>query len=164
MFALLILLLPGCTGARVISDFGSLYGPEGYPRIDGPHNGIDVAGVVGAPVLAIADGIVVIANEDAYNSCGTMVRIRHRSGYSSTYCHLLDITVASDSKVKRGDTIGHLGTSGRRAGLGFEHVHLSITQNGSHVDPAKIQEGCFEPGKVHQADHLGFTFPVQCKD
>jgi murein DD-endopeptidase MepM/ murein hydrolase activator NlpD len=48
-----VAVLSGCAGGpRIISAFGDLRGPEGFPRVDGPHAGVDIAGSVGEPVLA----------------------------------------------------------------------------------------------------------------
>jgi murein DD-endopeptidase MepM/ murein hydrolase activator NlpD len=67
------LLLAGCfSGPRILSSFGDAKGPEGYFRRDGPHKGIDVAGMIGSPVLAVADGNIVMASEGT-DSYGTML-------------------------------------------------------------------------------------------
>jgi murein DD-endopeptidase MepM/ murein hydrolase activator NlpD len=158
------LFLAGCFGgARIISSFGDFRGPEGYPRSDGPHNGIDVAGMVGTPVLAVADGSISYAGEND-GACGTIVVLRHSFGYESVYCHLSDFT-KSQGEVTRGEVIGHIGTSGRRPGGGFEHVHLGLRSlDRQYVDPEKVTDGCFEPGKNYPTDRLVLTFPVQCKN
>lgn len=111
------LLLAGCfSGPRILSSFGDAKGPEGYFRRDGPHKGIDVAGMIGSPVLAVADGNIVMASEGT-DSYGTIVVIRHYSfGYDSIYCHLRDFTKSFGEAVKRGELIGHVGKTGQRAG------------------------------------------------
>jgi murein DD-endopeptidase MepM/ murein hydrolase activator NlpD len=159
------LLLSGCFGgARIISPFGDFRGPEGYPRSDGPHKGIDIAGMVGDPVLAVADGVIIISSENE-GACGTMVVVRHSFGHDSIYCHLLDVTKTVGEEVRRGEVIGHLGTSGGRVGAGFEHVHLSVrNSNREHVDPERLTVGCFEPSKAYPTDRLVLTFPVHCKN
>lgn len=161
---LIALLLSACTGARVISPFGALTGSEGYPRVDGPHNGIDVAGLVGTPVLAVAEGTIVMALEEA-RACGTMVRIRHLPfNYESTYCHLSEITMR-DGAVRRGDMIGRIGTTGRRPGPGYEHVHLNMKDpSRSDIDPEKVIVGCFDPKQTYPADRFVATYPVPCKN
>ena len=158
-----LLMSAGCFGgARIISSFGDSRGPEGYPRTDGPHNGIDVAGLVGQPVLAAADGVIGLAKED-HGSCGTIVLIHHAGPYHTVYCHLQDITKSSGS-VSRGEVIGHLGTTGMKAGRGFEHVHLILRENGVPIDPMTKMVGCFDPQKTYSTDHLVLTYPVACKN
>lgn len=158
------LLLAGCFGgARIISSFGDSRGPEGYPRSDGPHQGIDVAGMVGTRVLAVADGFISYAGEND-GACGTIVVVRHSFGYESVYCHLSDFA-KSQGEVTRGEVIGHLGTSGQRPGVGFEHVHLGLRSlDRQYVDPEKITDGCFEPGKKYPTDRRVLTFPVPRKN
>jgi murein DD-endopeptidase MepM/ murein hydrolase activator NlpD len=159
------LLLAGCfSGPRILSSFGDGKGPEGFFRRDGPHKGIDVAGMVGSPVLAVAEGNIVMAEEGS-DSCGTIVVIRHSSfGYDSIYCHLQDFT-KSFGAVERGELIGHVGTSGQRPGDGFEHVHLGIRDNNREmVDPEKLMSGCFEPGRTYPSEGRVFTYPVPCRN
>ncbi len=157
-----LLMSAGCSGgAHIISPFGSGYGAEGYPRVDGPHNGIDVAGMVGEPVLAAADGSISFAQEK-FGNCGTVVMIRHDDGFQTMYCHLRDF-VKDSGAVRRGEVIGHLGTTGRAPGRGYEHVHFSLKSYGTFIDPMTKISGCFEAGKVYP-EQLTLTYPVQCKN
>lgn len=157
--------LAGCAhgyrGPRVISPFGSFYGPEGYPRQEGPHNGIDVAGAIGDPVLAVTDGTVLVAAEN-HGDCGTIVVIRLTPTTRAVYCHLAAYVVSAGQPVKRGDVVGFLGTTGRRPGPGFEHIHLTLRVGETAVDPEAYMLGCFEVGRAYPADKLALTWPVRC--
>jgi murein DD-endopeptidase MepM/ murein hydrolase activator NlpD len=158
--------LAGCAqgfgGPRVISRFGSWYGPEGFPRPEGPHNGVDIAGNIGDPVLAVADGTVQLATE-GYGDCGTIVVLDLKPVWASaSYCHLASYTVSYGQSVKRGDVVGFIGATGRRPGLGFEHVHLTLRVGGRLVDPEDYVLGCFDSEKIYPTDRLVLTWPVKC--
>jgi murein DD-endopeptidase MepM/ murein hydrolase activator NlpD len=116
-------------------------------------------------VVAAADGVVTFSGTAGNPACGTLVIIRHTPfDYETIYCHLNDAT-ASIGKVKRGDVIGHIGTSGLRPGPGFEHLHFGLSLGGDRfVDPQPKIVGCFDPRKEYPADRLVLTYPVQCKD
>ncbi len=95
------------------------------------HTGIDIAGRKGTDVVAIAAGVVVFAGwRDGY---GNMVEIRHDNGYVTRYAHHQDLAVSAGDIVKRGDSLGVLGNSGRATG---PHVHVEVLENGRHVNPA----------------------------
>ncbi len=98
----------------------------------GWHAGMDFAGRQGADVMAIADGVVVYSgNRKNY---GKIVEIDHGDGYVTRYAHNDELRVKVGDIVKRGDTVGALGTTGRTTG---PHVHIEVIKNGRHVDPAK---------------------------
>ena len=157
------LSLSGCAGARVLSGFGDPRGPEGYPRRDGTHRGVDIGGVVGTPVISAADGQVIIAAPD-HGPCGTMVMIQHQSRYQTVYCHLSSYSVRAGQEVRRGDFIGEIGTTGLRADPGFEHVHWELRYMGSHEDPLSKTVGCFDPKQSYPTDRLVLMYPVKCKN
>jgi Peptidase family M23 len=149
---------------RIHAGFGDWLGSEGYPRLS-PHRGVDVAGTVGADVLAAADGRVTVARDNR-DLCGLLVVIDHDPyGLRTVYCHFSEIAVRVGDSVKRGQRIGAVGTSGQRAWPGFEHVHLEL-QKGRDInaleDPLARIVGCFDEAKVYPADRLVLTFPVRC--
>lgn len=155
---------PGLGAPRIHTGFGAWLGSEGYP-LPRPHRGIDVAGAVGADVLAAADGHVSVARDNR-DSCGLIVVIDHEPGpYRTVYCHFSMVAVQVGDRVKRGQRIGAIGTSGQRAFPGFEHVHLEL-QRGR--DPKDIEDplpkvaGCFDESKAYPADRLVLTYPVKC--
>ncbi len=95
------------------------------------HSGVDIAGHRGTAILATADGVIQKVERD--RRIGYYVTIDHGHGYRTVYGHLLqrpNLTVGQ--KVRRGDTIGKLGNSGRSTG---PHVHYAVHRNGQHKDP-----------------------------
>ncbi len=95
------------------------------------HFGIDLAGQHGLEVHAAGDGIVQLSEHSRYGY-GNEVIIKHGFGYSSRYAHLQDIKVKPGEKVKRGQVIGTLGSSGRSTG---PHLHYEIHLNGKTINP-----------------------------
>jgi murein DD-endopeptidase MepM/ murein hydrolase activator NlpD len=156
---------PSGDGApRIHAGFGDWLGSEGYPRLSS-HRGVDVAGRMGADVLAAADGRVTVARDNR-DSCGLIVVIDHDSyGYRTVYCHFSEVAVRVGDSVKRGQQIGAVGTSGQRAWPRFEHVHLEL-QRGRDInaieDPLPRIVGCFDDAKVYPGDRLVLTYPVKC--
>ncbi len=96
------------------------------------HTGIDFAGRRGSDVVAIAAGVVVYAGQRY--GYGEVVEIDHGDGYVTRYAHHADLRVRTGDIVKRGDSLGSLGATGRTTG---PHVHIEVLKNGRHVNPAK---------------------------
>jgi murein DD-endopeptidase MepM/ murein hydrolase activator NlpD len=150
---------------RVLAGFGDWLGGEGYPRLSA-HRGVDIAGRIGAAVLAVADGRVTVAR-DSHDLCGLIVVIDHDPhGYRTIYCHFSVISVRPGERVTRGQRIGAIGTSGQRAWPGYEHVHLEL-QRGRDVqaveDPVPRIVGCFDATVSYPTDRLVLTHPVTCQ-
>jgi murein DD-endopeptidase MepM/ murein hydrolase activator NlpD len=156
---------PSGDGApRILAGFGDWLGSEGYPLLS-PHRGVDIAGKMGADVLAAAGGRVTVAR-DSRGLCGLIVAIDHDPyGYLTVYCHFSEIAVGVGDSVTRGQRIGAVGTSGQRAWPAFEHVHLEL-QRGRDIndieDPLPRIVGCFDETKLYPADRLVLTYPVKC--
>lgn len=96
------------------------------------HDGVDFAGRMGSPVLAVAAGVVTFAGERW--GYGKMVEVTHGSGYVTRYAHALNVTVEEGQVVRRGDQVAEMGSSGRSTG---PHVHLEVLKNGDSVNPWK---------------------------
>ena len=98
------------------------------------HNGIDVQAEEGAAVKTAADGTVVSVTDDEL--MGTTVVIEHSGGYTTHYSSLqADVPVAEGQAVHAGDVIGCVGsTSAAESEMG-PHLHFSVSQNGSVIDP-----------------------------
>ena len=98
------------------------------------HNGIDVQAEEGAAVKTAADGTVVSVTDDEL--MGTTVVIEHSGGYTTHYSSLqTDVPVAEGQSVHAGDVIGCVGsTSAAESEMG-PHLHFSVSQNGSAIDP-----------------------------
>ncbi|MCB0328513.1 MAG: peptidoglycan DD-metalloendopeptidase family protein [Bdellovibrionales bacterium] len=101
-----------------------------------PHNGVDFAAPTGTPVRSVADGIVEQSGYSGGN--GNMVKIRHGDKYATAYLHLSRISkdVRKGSRVKRGQVIGAVGSTGLATG---PHLHYSFYVNGKYVDPMNIK-------------------------
>lgn len=95
------------------------------------HNGVDIAGVKGVEVRAIASGIVTFSGTKS--GYGKMVEINHGGGTVTRYAHHRALSVDAGDLVKRGQKIGEMGSSGRSTG---PHVHYEIYKNGRSVDPS----------------------------
>jgi murein DD-endopeptidase MepM/ murein hydrolase activator NlpD len=111
-------------------------------RIVRPHYGVDYAAPIGTPVLAIGDGRVVSATTE--NGSGRMVRIQHNSVYATAYLHLIRFGagISPGVFVKQGDIIGYVGSSGLSTG---PHLDFRFYQNGSPIDPLKVDAPPVEP-------------------
>lgn len=112
--------------------FGSQRILNGEPKQ--PHYGVDVAGPVGTPVLAPADGIVSLANPDMFYSGGTLY-LDHGRGVSSAFLHLSKILVQQGQTVKQGDKIALIGKSGRVTGA---HLDWRVNWFEARVDATQL--------------------------
>jgi len=99
-----------------------------------PHFGVDVAGPVGTPVVAPADGIVTLWVADMYYSGGTMI-IDHGFGISSTFLHLEASHVKKGDKVTQGQLVAEIGATGRVTGA---HLDWRINWKKQRLDPALL--------------------------
>lgn len=96
------------------------------------HKGLDIAAKKGAPVLATADGVVTFCGPKGFY--GKSVLIDHGHGIVTSYAHLSKTLTKRGDKVKRGDTVGLVGNTGRSTG---PHVHYEVRLNGIPVNPQK---------------------------
>ncbi len=96
------------------------------------HEGVDFAGKEGSDVIAVAAGVVTIA-EKRYGY-GNLVEINHGNGYVTRYGHNKEILVSAGQTVKKGETLALMGSTGRSTG---PHVHFEVLRNGVPVNPAK---------------------------
>ena len=105
------------------------------------HMGVDYAAPTGAPVISVADGVVV---ESGFSGgFGNMVTVQHNARQSTVYAHLSRINVRKGQTVKQGDSLGAVGSTGWATG---PHLHFEFRINGRHVDPLTLaQQGSAEP-------------------
>ena len=96
------------------------------------HSGVDIATTYGQPVIAPADGVVEFA--DFLGGYGRAVMIDHGRGVTTRYGHLANFAVVPGQHVRRGDTIGYVGLSGRSTG---PHLHYEVRINDTPVNPHK---------------------------
>ncbi len=106
------------------------YRPDPFTNERVFHHGLDVSANRGTPVFASADGKIVLASYSG--SYGKTIKINHGHGYQSLYAHMNKIYVRSGQKIKRGDTIGEVGATGRATG---PHLHYEVHHYGTPQDP-----------------------------
>lgn len=108
------------TGARYIQAF----------NISTGHRAIDYAANYGTPIRAVGDGTVIFAGWNG--PYGNMVKIRHNSTYQTNYGHMSKFAVKYGEKVKQGEIIGYVGSTGLSTG---PHVHFEMVKNGVKINP-----------------------------
>lgn len=97
------------------------------------HNGIDIKASIGTPVLSTGNAIVL---DSGYNtSSGYYIILKHNNSYSTRYNHLSKIDVKSCQKVKQGDQIGLVGSSGMSL---IPHLHYEILKDHIPIDPISL--------------------------
>jgi hypothetical protein len=96
------------------------------------HTGVDISSQYGDSVRVSADGIVIEADERA--GYGRLVVVDHGFGVTTYYGHLSSFNVLVGQQLRRGDTIGNVGVSGRSTG---PHVHYEVRINGAPVNPMR---------------------------
>lgn len=101
-----------------------------------PHPGIDIHAPKGSPIVAAANGIVRSARWR--RGYGYTVEIDHGFGLSTLYAHASKLLVKSGQKVRRGDVVAQVGSTGISTG---PHLHYEVRLNGSHVDPLNYVVG-----------------------
>lgn len=112
--------------------FTSLYGVRSDPfrGTAAMHAGVDIPGPVGTPIYATADGIV--GRSGWVGAYGNLVELDHGRGLQTRYGHLSRMMVAAGSRVKRGDLIALMGSTGRSTG---SHLHYEVRIDGRAVNP-----------------------------
>lgn len=116
-------------GVRVSSGYGWRGAVAGAPPH--LHAGIDLTLPAGAPVAALSDGRVVLA-QDRGDGYGLQVVLDHGDGTGSRYAHLSALHVAAGQTVTAGEVVGAVGSTGRSTG---PHLHLELLAGGRPVDP-----------------------------
>lgn len=95
------------------------------------HEGMDFSAPIGTEIYATGDGTVSLV-QTSYSGYGKHVKIDHGFGYQSIYAHMNDFKVRQGQKVKRGDVIGYVGSTGISTG---PHVHYEVVKKGKKVNP-----------------------------
>ncbi len=120
----------------VTGPISGVYGSQrilnGEPRW--PHFGVDVAVPVGTPVVAPADGLVVLAHDDMYYSGGTVL-LDHGYGLTSAYLHMKEVLVEEGQMLRQGDRLGSVGATGRVTGA---HLDWRFNWFDRRLDPVLI--------------------------
>ena len=94
------------------------------------HAGIDLAGPIGTPIYATADAIV--GRAQWANGYGNLVELEHGKGIQTRYGHLSKILVQPGQRIRRGDLIARMGSTGRSTG---SHLHYEVRLDGRAVNP-----------------------------
>jgi pyruvyl transferase EpsO len=126
---------------RITSRFGD--------RVGRFHTGIDIAAPEGAPVSAVADGRVVIA--EALPELGNTIVLDHGQGCATLYAHHRALLVAAGDNVTRGQCIGLAGATGRATG---PHLHFETRLGGAPCDPASLLPRAGDPAEALRLDTL----------
>ncbi len=116
-----------------------------------PHLGIDYRAPIGAPVVAVADGLVVQAG--MAGGAGRMVHLRHANGYETEYLHLSSIAVRPSARVHQGDIIGRVGMSGLATG---PHLDYRVKKAGAFVNPVTAQRSLAPADPVPPSEMAAF--------
>ena len=117
---------------RISGVYGSQRILNGKPRR--PHFGVDIAAPKGTPIVAMADGRVVLVHQDMFFTGKTIV-IDHGLGIGSIYIHMDGTEVKKGASVRRGQHIGRVGMTGRATG---PHLHWGLNWRGLSLDPALV--------------------------
>ena len=122
------------SGARLSSSFGHRKHPvSGFNAM---HKGVDFAAPRGTPIIAAGSGVIREAGWKG--SFGRYIRIRHNSTYDTAYAHMSRIApnIHPGSRVKQGETIGYVGSTGRSTGA---HLHYEVMVNNRQVNPMTVR-------------------------
>jgi len=139
------------------SDFGNRSDPfNGHKRM---HQGIDIRGPLGTPVYATADGVVTRAQWA--NGYGNLVEINHGNGLETRYGHLSRLIAQPNERVRRGQLIGLMGSTGRSTG---SHLHYEVRIAGNAVNPLPYIQGtnyeiALADARMHDGEDIAMGGP-----
>ena len=125
-------------GYPVEGNISSPYGKRDNP-ISGErtfHSGVDISATPGMPIRATADGAVSYSGWT--QSSGNVVLVEHGCGFTTAYAHNRSNAVKVGQRVKRGETVGYIGSSGKSTG---PHVHYEVWEKGKRINPSKLLQG-----------------------
>jgi len=125
-------------GWPVAGRISSPYGYREHPTtgLKDFHSGMDIASEPGTPVKATADGIVSFAGWSG--GSGNLVALEHGLGFSTYYAHNRLVVVKAGQKVKRGDILSYVGSTGNSTG---PHLHYEVWKEGRSLNPSTYIEG-----------------------
>ena len=120
---------------RMASGFG--YRSDPFTKVRKMHEGMDFTAKTGTPIYATGDGVVAKADNTA-SGFGNHIVIRHGYGYETLYAHLSKYKARARQRVKRGDIIGYVGSTGRSEA---PHLHYEVHKNNKVVNPLNFYYG-----------------------
>ncbi|MBK7161457.1 MAG: M23 family metallopeptidase [Sphingomonadales bacterium] len=118
---------------RMTSQYG--YRTDPFQGRRKNHKGLDIAGPIGTPIYATADGI--IGRAQWVSGYGKYVEVEHGNAIQTRYGHLSAMNVYSGQRVRKGDIIGFMGSTGRSTG---SHLHYEVRIAGEPVNPTSFLE------------------------
>lgn len=121
---------PCPAGSEISSTFGSRESPTEGASTN--HQGIDVRAPLGSNILAAAEGEVTLSTYSY--SAGNYIMVNHGGGVSTVYMHCSQLLVSAGEKVKQGQVIAKVGSTGYSTG---NHLHFGVRLNGNYVNPSK---------------------------
>jgi murein DD-endopeptidase MepM/ murein hydrolase activator NlpD len=130
--------------SRIASGFG--YRIDPIYKTTKMHPGIDFTAPQGTPIYATADGVIKMAgfSDGGY---GNHVIINHGYGYETLYGHMVRVKARAGEKVKRGEVIGYVGSTGKSTG---PHCHYEVHKNGQKIDPIYFFYNDLSPDQYDQ--------------
>jgi len=124
---------------RMASGYG--YRSDPFTKVRKFHYGMDFTAPRGTPVYATGDGVVKRADSRS-SGYGRHIRIDHGYGYLSLYAHLYKYNVKRGQKIKRGDLIGYVGSTGRSQA---PHLHYEVFKDKKRINPVNFYYGNLSP-------------------
>lgn len=159
-------LLASIPAIQPISNKDLKHVPSGYGWRTDPiyktpefHPGMDFTSNTGTEIYATGDGIVERA-DDMAQGYGNHIVINHGFGYQTLYGHMSKMAARVGQKVKRGELIGYVGSTGRSTG---PHVHYEVIKNGEKVNPINFFFNDLSPEQYQQMIELA-SMPSQSFD
>jgi murein DD-endopeptidase MepM/ murein hydrolase activator NlpD len=113
------------------------YRSDPFTKIRKFHYGMDFTARTGTPIYATGDGVVYKADA-SLSGYGNHIEINHGYGYKTLYAHLSKYKCRPGQRVKRGDIIGYVGSTGRSQA---PHLHYEVLKNGERVNPLNFYYG-----------------------
>jgi murein DD-endopeptidase MepM/ murein hydrolase activator NlpD len=136
-------------GARISSRFGLRQHPIlGYSRM---HKGVDFAAPSGTPIYAAGGGRVAVAGRNG--GYGNYIRITHNGEYATAYAHLSRFAkgVKRGGRVRQGQVIGYVGTTGRSTG---PHLHYEVLRHDAQINPLKLKHPALAQLSEKELEHF----------
>ncbi|MDO1501344.1 M23 family metallopeptidase [Winogradskyella maritima] len=129
---------------RMASGYG--YRTDPFTKVRKFHYGMDFTAPRGTPIYATGDGIVKRADNSS-TGYGKHIRIDHGYGYISLYAHLYKYNVRVNQRVKRGDLIGYVGSTGRSEA---PHLHYEVWKDDERINPINFYYGNLSPAEFDE--------------
>ena len=131
---------------RMASGFG--YRSDPFTKARKMHEGMDFTAKTGTPIFAAGDGVIARADNSA-SGYGNHIVLRHGYGYETLYAHLSKYKCKPGQRVKRGDVIGYVGSTGRSEA---PHLHYEVHKDGKVVNPLN-----FYYGNISAAEYVAIS-------